>query len=173
MKNTWKTEVENLVADSLMCLMYCIGIVMKQKWVHTFIFVSPQIRARTFKCLWGPGIDSKEWIPPAYVASGGTVRKPYSSSVPSPHRLFKNSSSGKPFQGIASYNHDVHKMTHSAQVSKIWAIWLILLITDPCLNDYMTSGLICQTDRIQQPQKRIVFLGTKNLHQALTRIVER
>ncbi len=24
--------------------------------------------ARTFKCLWGPGIDSKEWIPPAYVA---------------------------------------------------------------------------------------------------------
>ncbi len=25
-------------------------------------------RARTFKCLWGPGIDSKEWIPPAYVA---------------------------------------------------------------------------------------------------------
>jgi hypothetical protein len=25
-------------------------------------------RARIFKCLWGPGIDSKEWIPPAYVA---------------------------------------------------------------------------------------------------------
>ncbi len=25
-------------------------------------------RVRTFKCLWGPGIDSKEWIPPAYVA---------------------------------------------------------------------------------------------------------
>ncbi len=24
--------------------------------------------ARTFKCLWGLGIDSKEWIPPAYVA---------------------------------------------------------------------------------------------------------
>ncbi len=23
--------------------------------------------ARTFKCLWGPGIDAKEWIPPAYV----------------------------------------------------------------------------------------------------------
>ncbi len=23
---------------------------------------------RTFKCLWGSGIDSKEWIPPAYVA---------------------------------------------------------------------------------------------------------
>ncbi len=26
-------------------------------------------------------------------APGGTVQKPYSSSVPSPHRLFKNSSS--------------------------------------------------------------------------------
>ncbi len=25
-------------------------------------------RARTFKCLWGPGIDYKELIPPAYVA---------------------------------------------------------------------------------------------------------
>ncbi len=33
---------------------------------------------------------------------GGPVRKPYSSSVPSPHRLFKNSSSG--FQsGIAMF----------------------------------------------------------------------
>ncbi len=39
-------------------------------------------RARIFKCLWGPGIDSKKLIPPAY-----------SSSLPSPHRLFKNSSS--------------------------------------------------------------------------------
>ncbi len=26
------------------------------------------ICARNFKCLWGSGIDSKEWIPPAYVA---------------------------------------------------------------------------------------------------------
>jgi hypothetical protein len=25
-------------------------------------------RACIFKRLWGPGIDSKEWIPPAYVA---------------------------------------------------------------------------------------------------------
>ncbi len=30
--------------------------------------------ARIFKCLWGPGIDSKEWIPPAYVAwRAGTI----------------------------------------------------------------------------------------------------
>jgi hypothetical protein len=31
-------------------------------------------RARTFKCLWGPGIDSKESIPPAYLAwRAGTI----------------------------------------------------------------------------------------------------
>jgi hypothetical protein len=26
-------------------------------------------RARTFKCLWGPGIDAKEWIPPCSLCS--------------------------------------------------------------------------------------------------------
>ncbi len=31
-------------------------------------------RARIFKCLLGPEIDSKEWIPPAYVAwRAGTI----------------------------------------------------------------------------------------------------
>ncbi len=36
--------------------------------------VGSESRARTFKCLWGPGIDSKEWIPPAYVAwRAGTI----------------------------------------------------------------------------------------------------
>ncbi len=50
-------------------------------------------KARIFKRLWSPGIDSKEWIPPAYVAwRAGTI--PYSNSVPSPYRLFKNSNSG-------------------------------------------------------------------------------
>ncbi len=47
-----------------------------------------------FKLLWSPEIDSKESIPPAYVAHGGPVREPYSYLVPGPHRLFKNSSSG-------------------------------------------------------------------------------
>ena len=37
-----------------------------------------------------PGLHKGLKIP-----AGGTVRKPYSSSVPSPHRLLKNSSSGK------------------------------------------------------------------------------
>jgi hypothetical protein len=31
-------------------------------------------RARIFKRLWSPGIDSKEWIPPAYAAwRAGTI----------------------------------------------------------------------------------------------------
>ncbi len=37
--------------------------------VQTYIY-----RARIFKRLWSPGIDSKEWIPPAYVAwRAGTI----------------------------------------------------------------------------------------------------
>ncbi len=53
------------------------------------IFCRISDRTGIFKRLWSPGIDSKEWIPAAYVAW-----RAYSSSVPSPHRLFKNSSSG-------------------------------------------------------------------------------
>ena len=41
-------------------------------WVphpHSWLCLQRQCsRARIFKCLWGPGIDYKEWIPPAYVA---------------------------------------------------------------------------------------------------------
>jgi hypothetical protein len=32
-----------------------------------FLKASIADRACTFKSLWGPGIDAKEWIPPAYV----------------------------------------------------------------------------------------------------------
>ncbi len=33
-----------------------------------------EYRARIFKRVWGPRIDSKEWIPPAYVAwRAGTI----------------------------------------------------------------------------------------------------
>ncbi len=33
-----------------------------------------ETRAGIFKRVWGPGIDSKEWIPPAYVAwRAGTI----------------------------------------------------------------------------------------------------
>ncbi len=54
-------------------------------------------RARIFKLLRSPRTDSKEPIPPGCVAWRGPVRQPYSYSVPSPHRLFENSSSGYDF----------------------------------------------------------------------------
>jgi hypothetical protein len=51
-------------------------------------YVAWRARARTFKCLWGPGIDSKEWIPPAYVAwRDGTKTLFLLGALP--HRLFK------------------------------------------------------------------------------------
>jgi hypothetical protein len=50
-----------------------------------------KVRARIFKRLWSPGINSKELIPPAYVAWRACTITSY--LVPSPHRLFKNSSS--------------------------------------------------------------------------------
>ncbi len=37
-------------------------------------------RARTFKYLWGPGIDAKEWIPPAYVVCSLAGR--YENPIP-------------------------------------------------------------------------------------------
>ncbi len=46
-------------------------------------------RARIFQLLRSSGIDSKESIPPAYVAWRAGVTT-LSYSVPSPHRLFKN-----------------------------------------------------------------------------------
>jgi hypothetical protein len=51
---------------------------------------SPSSWAWIFKLLRGSGIDSKESIPPAYVAwRAGKITLSY--SVPSPHNLFKNS----------------------------------------------------------------------------------
>ncbi len=49
-------------------------------------------RGRNFKLLRSPRIDSKKLFPRQAVWPGGPVRQPYSYSVPSPHRLFKNSS---------------------------------------------------------------------------------
>jgi hypothetical protein len=44
------------------------------------------ICARIFKLLRSPGIDSKESVPPTYVAWLASTT-PYSCSVPRPHRL--------------------------------------------------------------------------------------
>ncbi len=52
------------------------GIAFYQSNLSTCTYNSPLSIgwARIFKCLWGPGIDSKEWIPPAYVAwRAGTI----------------------------------------------------------------------------------------------------
>ncbi len=51
----------------------------------------------SFKLLRSPGFDSKEPIlPGCAVQPCGPVRQPYSYSVPSSHRLFKNSSTADP-----------------------------------------------------------------------------
>ncbi len=61
-----------------------------------------QAWARTYKCLCSPGIDSKEWVPPAYVAwRAGTITLFLLGSFPSPHRLFKNSSSDFPEKAMS------------------------------------------------------------------------
>ncbi len=54
-------------------------------------------RARIFKLLRSPRVNSKESTPPAYVAwqDGTTTLFLLRYSVPSPHRLFKNSSTGR------------------------------------------------------------------------------
>ncbi len=63
----------------------------RQKWKGKHNAVTS--RARIFKRLRSPGIDSKEWIPPAYVAwRAGTINL-FLLGAYSPHRLFKNSSS--------------------------------------------------------------------------------
>ncbi len=38
------------------------------RWKIPVIHRAHGAAARIFKCLWGHAIDSKEWIPPAYVA---------------------------------------------------------------------------------------------------------
>jgi hypothetical protein len=56
------------------------------------------------------------------VLPGGTVRKPYSSSVPSPHRLFKNSSSdssmdGRNFNSILFFTWQIIGITIKALIN--------------------------------------------------------
>ncbi len=63
-------------------------------WIRIWIRIQPDLisRARIFKRLWNPGIDSKASIPPAYVAwRAGTITL-FLYSMPSPHTFFKHSS---------------------------------------------------------------------------------
>jgi hypothetical protein len=83
---------------SILCLA-CAGIFIQSMGARNRAGIGlwfRPARARIFKHLRSPRINSKESIPPAYAAlkPGGPVRQSYSYSVPSPHRLFKNSSTG-------------------------------------------------------------------------------
>jgi hypothetical protein len=58
--------------------LFCKGIyqlaVSCDKEESDYTFVTVANRTRIFKHLWSPGTDSKEWIPPAYVAwRAGTI----------------------------------------------------------------------------------------------------
>ncbi len=60
-----------LIQDKLSALLVTAQLVehvnnLREFWSH--IILNLVYWARIFKCLWGPGIDSKEWIPSAYVA---------------------------------------------------------------------------------------------------------
>jgi hypothetical protein len=69
-------------------------------------------RARIFKLLRSTRIDSKEPIPPRCMCPGGPVQQPFSYSVPRPHGLFKNSSTGRQsyFYSVPSPHIDCSKI---------------------------------------------------------------
>ncbi len=84
--------------------------------------------SRIFKFLRSPGIDSKESIPPVYVAGrAGTTT--FSYSVPSPHRLFKNSCT-RDQEGIGVWDWGQHSTK-----KKIWTYFF----THPILKMYLTE----------------------------------
>jgi hypothetical protein len=77
-------------------------------------------RARSFKLLRRQGNDSEESIPPAYVAwRAGTI--PYCHSVPSPHRLFKNSSTGDLYPPLWSVRQSIFQYHSSSPPSSIFS----------------------------------------------------
>ncbi len=77
---------------AIISLLECGVESIQTKWkkkssVLFFLFQNQQqqlsSRARIFKRLWSPGVDSKEWIPPAYVAWAGIFK----NSMGARHRL--------------------------------------------------------------------------------------
>ncbi len=70
---------------------------------QTFISESSgEHRDGIFELLRSPGIDSKESYSASLCSLAGPVREPYSYSVPSPHRLFCNSSTEESRSGFKS-----------------------------------------------------------------------
>ncbi len=77
------------------------------------------VTARIFKRVWGPGIDSKEWIPPAYVAwRGGTITLFLLGSwgeetpPPLPSRWFCITLCKGDFFLVSLFLHDAHNFSH-------------------------------------------------------------
>ncbi len=102
-------------------------------------------RAGIFERVWGPGINSKEWIPPAYVAwRAGTITG-YSYSVPSPHRLFKNSSSGLfwvLWQNLRPVVHN-HEKPHTTPYHSLIYISTYHWVRQQILSYLKTRGVNC------------------------------
>ncbi len=74
-----------------------IGLSYRPARLHRLAKLIPE--SEFFFNLRSPRIDSKEPIP---MLPGGPVRQPYSYSVPSPHRRFKNSSTVLKFGSVFS-----------------------------------------------------------------------
>jgi hypothetical protein len=75
------------------------------------------------KGLRSPRINSKESIPPAYVAWRASTTTLYSYSLPSPHRLFKNSSTGPKLAPVVLYNSTIlMSMPHELPVSVMYSL---------------------------------------------------
>ncbi len=93
----------SLKDDVTVSLLFCVS----------FMFSESEL----LKVLRSPRIDSKEPIPPGCVAwRAGT--KPYSYSVPSPHRLFKNFSTALMDCGIFGFrkSNSVRKPSHTKMI---------------------------------------------------------
>jgi hypothetical protein len=84
----WKdrSEAKSVYSTNSKRLIPKIGKIEAKKtnWIKV-----KRTEAVFLKLLWSPGIDSKEFILQAYALAGlYIVQQPYSSSVPSPLRLF-------------------------------------------------------------------------------------
>ncbi len=81
--------------------------------VHSVHTAPPVSRARIFKRLWSPGIDSKEWIPPGLCILAGRYDSPIPTRCLAPIDFFKIPALGKETPGKIPSN----------QRSSAWGNW--------------------------------------------------
>jgi hypothetical protein len=93
-RTDWPTSDQPTLSTSTLTKTWSENFYMTQFFLSIFNFFNIVVTcADSFGVPASPGIDSKEWIPPAYEAwRAGTITL-FLYSVPSPNRLFKNSSS--------------------------------------------------------------------------------